>query len=124
MKRHIQYGITLIEVLVALAIVALTLTSANYAFSQWLNVTQRDYQTTLARVCANNTLASYKLNAVFPNVGTYETSCPQLDQEFTVRTTVGLTPNRWFKKLNIQVFSPAITEPLINAVTVIDLATP
>jgi general secretion pathway protein I len=96
-------GFTLIEVLVALAIVAVTLAAGSRAADAVLRSGDRFSQVTLAQWCADNTLVGLRLTPQLPNIGQSEQSCEQLGQTYTVQLNVQPTPNPSFRRVDVRV---------------------
>ena len=90
-----QAGFTLIEVLVALAIVAIALVAGSQATQALVRHGERQSDMLLAQICAENQLVAMRLSQVFPPFGDSEVSCPQAGVDLTVRITVMPTPRRW-----------------------------
>ena len=101
MKR--QRGMTLIEVLVALAIVAITLTAGMKAAGGLTVNAQRMADLTRAQWCAENQLTELRLNQQFLGVGDSEFSCQQLGRSYAGRLIVRPTPNPSFRRVDAQI---------------------
>lgn len=101
MKR--ARGFTLIEVLVALGIVAIALVAGLQASAALTGNAQRQSDTLLAHLCAENELTRLRLARQMPSVGEVELPCEQAGQAFTVRLTVAPTPNPSFRRIDAQV---------------------
>jgi general secretion pathway protein I len=86
-------GMTLIEVLVALAIVAITLSAGIKAAGGLTQNAQRVADLTVGQWCAENQLALLKLSDAFPPVGDGEFQCQQLGRDFKGKQTVRPTIN-------------------------------
>ena len=97
-------GFTLIEVLVALMIVALALMTGLKASGALVNNAQRQMDAFLAQMCADNALHHMRLSQQLPGVGNSRVSCPQADRTFEVALTVRGTPNPSFRRVDAQVF--------------------
>ena len=110
-------GFTLIEVLVALGIVALALMTGLQASSNLSNNAQRQSQTLLAQICADNTLSALRLSRQLPGLGDTEQDCVQGGQSFRVRLQVQGTPNPSFRRLDAHVF--AERTPVLRVTTVL-----
>ncbi len=106
-------GFTLIEVLVALVIVAVTLGAGIKAAGALLNNAQRLAEISEAQWCADNQLTGLKLAKVFPDVGESSFSCEQLGHSYTGRFTVAPTPNPNFRRVDTQMRNDA-GEPLLT----------
>ena len=98
-----QRGFTLIEVLVALAIVAIALAAGTQATSALTRNAQRQSDVMLAQICAENELIKARLARQMPNVGEAGQTCTQANTDFavTVSTTATLNPN--FRRVDVQV---------------------
>jgi general secretion pathway protein I len=111
-------GFTLIEVLVALAIVALTLGAGIKAAGALANNAERMQEVTAAQWCAENQLSAIKLSKTFPEVGDAEFSCEQLGVMYTGKLVVRPTPNPLFRRADAQI-SNAQQRPILGLSTVV-----
>ena len=102
MKR-IARGFTLVEVLVALAIVAIALSAGLQATNALTNNALRQSTVLLAQVCAETELVKARLARQMPDSGDSAVSCPQAGREFTVNVSVRPTPNPSFRRIDAQV---------------------
>jgi general secretion pathway protein I len=93
-------GFTLIEVLVALAIVAVALAAGLRAAGAVTNNAQRVGEITAAQWCAENQLAELRLTRQFPGVGDGSFSCEQLGRSFSGTLRVRPTPNPNFRRVD------------------------
>ncbi len=83
MKRaRLVRGFTLIEVLVALAIVAIALAAGIRAAGALIDNAQRLADVIAAQWCADNQLVNLKLARQFPGIGDSEFACEQLGRDF------------------------------------------
>ena len=98
-----QTGFTLIEVLVALAIVAITLAAGSRAADTLLRSGQRFTDVTAAQWCADNALSNVKFSHQLPNIGQSELQCEQLGVHYTLLMSVQSTPNPQFRRIDVQV---------------------
>ncbi len=101
MKR--AAGFTLIEVLVALAIVAIALAAGTQATSALTRHALRQTSVLLAQVCAENELVKTRLARQMPGVGESTIACSQGGTDFIVRVIVQPTPNPNFMRVDAQV---------------------
>lgn len=101
MKR--RQGFTLIEVLVALGIVAIALVAGLQATAALTNNAQRQSDILLAHLCAENELAKVRLSRQIPSVGDSDQPCEQAGQSFQVKVTVSPTPNPSFRRVDANV---------------------
>lgn len=107
MTARFARGFTLIEVLVALAIVAITLGAGIRAAGALTSNTQRLADTTAAQWCADNRLAALRLSGLTPPIGDSAFECVQLGQSYGGRLGVRPTPNPLFVNIEAQITDPA-----------------
>lgn len=91
---------TLIEVLVAFAIVAIALLAGLQATNALTRLAERQSSQWLAQICAENVLIELRLSPLMPPIGRNESSCEQLGRRFLVKTETTATPNpsvRWVR---------------------------
>jgi general secretion pathway protein I len=93
-------GFTLIEVLVALAIVAITLGAGIKAAGSLTANTARLAEVTAAQWCADNQLTALKLARQFPDIGDGDFSCEQLGRTYVGKLVVRPTPNPNFRRVD------------------------
>lgn len=98
----VRRGMTLIEVLVALAIVAMALAAGLKAAGALTNNAQRLSNVTVAEWCADNQLVNMKLMRVFPGFGDSAFSCDQLGISLQGKVSVRPTPNPNFRRVDVQ----------------------
>jgi general secretion pathway protein I len=110
-------GFTLIEVLVAMVIVAVTLSAGIKAAGALTNNAQRMVEITSAKWCAENQLVGLKLNANFPSVGDSEFGCDQLGTPYRGTVVVRPTPNPNFRRVDVNVVNEA-GAPVLSLSTV------
>lgn len=96
-------GFTLIEVLVALAIVAITLGAGIKAAGSLTDNAQRLAEVSAAQWCADNQLAGLRLSRQFPGVGDGDFICEQLGRTFRGKLVIRPTPNPNFRRVDAQV---------------------
>lgn len=96
-------GFTLIEVLIAIGIVAIALAAGTQATASLTRNAQRQSDVMLAQICAENELVKARLARVMPAVGDSDLVCTQANTAFgvTVSTTATLNPN--FRRVDVQV---------------------
>jgi general secretion pathway protein I len=112
-----ERGFTLIEVLVALAIVAIALMSGLKVSGALTRNAQRQTDVLLAQICADNALNQLRLSQQLPGVGNTRVACPQAERSLEVALTVRTTPNPAFRRVDAQVFDAAT--PVLNITTVL-----
>ena len=96
-------GFTLIEVLVALAVVAITLTAGLQASGALTRAASRQSDQWLAQLCAENELVRARLSRQMPSVGDSTQPCEQAGRQLQVLTVVRPTPNPSFRRIDAQV---------------------
>ena len=112
-----ENGFTLIEVLVALAIVALALMAGTRVSASLTHNAQRQSDAMLAQICADNVLIQLRLFQQLPSVGVTHIACEQAAQNFDVALTVNTTPNPAFRRVDAQVFGAQY--PVLRVTTVV-----
>jgi general secretion pathway protein I len=111
-------GFTLIEVLVALAIIAVTLGAGIKAAGALTNNTQRLVEVTAAQWCAENQLTGLKLSHTFPSVGDAEFSCDQFGTSYKGKQATRPTPNPNFRRVDAQIFNED-DQPVLTLSTIL-----
>lgn len=96
-------GFTLVEVLVAVAIVAVALGAGMRAAGALTDNAQRLAAVTAAQWCADNHLALMRLQRQFPGVGESNFECTQLGLTYQGKLTVVATPNPSFRRVTAQI---------------------
>ncbi len=96
-------GFTLIEVLVALGIVALALVSGLQATMALTHNAQRQADVLLAQVCAENALIRMRLSRQLPPIGESEFNCDDVGRDFGGSLQVSSTPNPIFRRVDAKV---------------------
>ncbi|MHB1197954.1 MAG: type II secretion system minor pseudopilin GspI [Polaromonas sp.] len=114
-------GFTLIEVLVALAIVAIALSAGAQASNALLHNAQRQSDTLLAQLCAENELIKMRLSQQMPGVGDSDFTCAQGGRSFGGTLSVFATPNPSFRRVEAHVRdgAAASARPLLTVATVV-----
>lgn len=95
-----QHGFTLIEVLVALAVVAITLAAGLQATGALSRAATRQNDQWLAQLCAENELTRLRLQRQLPGAGDSTSTCEQAGQSLQVRLSVAPTPNPNFRRID------------------------
>ena len=103
MKKHRLHGFTLVEVLVALGIVAVALIAGLQASTALTNNAERQADRVLAQLCAQNALAQIRLARQLPDVGSSEATCTQAGRTLALRIQVQPTPNPNFRRVDARI---------------------
>ena len=99
-------GFTLIEILVALAIIAVALAAGMRALAQSTDSATALKARTLALWVAQNRLAAAQIATPWPALGNYQGNATQAGAQFQWREAVTTTPNPAFRKIEISVMEP------------------
>jgi len=110
-------GFTLVELLVALGIVAVALTAGLKATASLAYNAQRQSDAMLAQLCAENELIRMRLSRQMPPVGDTPGTCEQAGQTLQVIASVRPTPNPNFLRVEARVFREQT--PLLQITTVV-----
>jgi general secretion pathway protein I len=105
-RLHQAQGFTLIEVLVALAIVAVALAASVRAVGMLSFNDSLLRDKSLAALSAGNRLAELRLEKRFPDIGSLRVPCPQGRLMLECEQRVRGTPNPNFRQVTVRV-SPA-----------------
>ena len=112
-------GFTMIEVLVALAIIAVALAAALRASALLAADEAGLHRRLLAGWSADNTLARLYLSREWPDVGSRSFDCSQGNQPLTCTERVSATPNPVFRRVEVVVKVPGEESVLAQLVTVV-----
>ena len=117
--RKRSAGFTMIEVLVALAIIAIALGASLRAVGSLATNSSRLHERMLAGWSADNVLTVMTLQRQWPDIGTTVTACPQADLDLRCTVTVRATPNPLFRQIEVSVRRANASDTLANITTVI-----
>lgn len=98
-----QPGFTLVEVLVALAVVALALAAGVQACGSLVAHAGRRADLVLAHLCADNELARLRLSRQMPPIGSSDAVCEQGGRRFGLRLQVQATADADFVRVDADV---------------------
>lgn len=103
-RSTLTAGFTLLEVLVALAILAIALTAAMRASIVTTDSAQSVKQRMLAQWSAENRLAEHVARKTWPAPGVLSGETSQAGLALTWEETVSATPNPSFRRIEIKVY--------------------
>lgn len=96
-------GFTLIEMLVALAVVAIALSALSSNYISYFDTTSRLKENTLARWIAENRLVQAQIETPWPALGTKQGSLRYADADWQWEQVVRPSPDQDFRQIQIQV---------------------
>ena len=117
-RRAAGRGFTLVEVLVALAIVAVALAAGLRAAGALTDNAERLAAVTAGQWCAENALTNLRLARQLPGVGDADFACEQLGRSFSGTLATRPTPNPNFRRVEASV-RDAAGQPLVTVTTVV-----
>jgi len=119
-RARAQVGFTLIEVLVALGIVAIALMAVLRATDALSRNASRQSSQWLAQICAENEFSRLRLSRQVPPLGESQVACPQAHLNLQVNLSVQVTPNPNFRRVDARVVQVqgSDTTPLLQLSTV------
>jgi len=98
-------GFTLIEVLVALAIIGVALLAAVRAAGAMAQTNAELRLRLLAQLAADNRIAELRAANAFPPIGVRDAACPQGRANLQCVEEVKSTPNPLFRRVEVRVYS-------------------
>lgn len=101
--RHTGFGYTLVELLVALAVLAIALTAIFAALAQGVDLTAALRDRTIARWVAEDRLAYHQLDAPWPPIAATEGTIEMGGRYWLWREQVFATPEPEWRRLEIEV---------------------
>ncbi len=119
-RARAQVGFTLIEVLVALGIVAIALMAGLRSTDALTRNASRQSTQWLAQICAENEFTRLRLSRQVPPIGESQVACPQAQLNLQVNLSVQVTPNPNFRRVDARVVQVQGSEatPLLQLSTV------
>ncbi|PMS22697.1 type II secretion system protein GspI [Trinickia dabaoshanensis] len=112
-------GFTMIEVLVALAIIAVALAASLRAVGMLANDEGELHRRLLAGWSADNALTQVHLAREWPELGVQSFDCSQGNLPLTCTERVSTTPNPIFRRVEVSVTMPGRSGNLAQLVTVV-----
>ncbi|AOI61267.1 type II secretion system minor pseudopilin GspI [Burkholderia diffusa] len=113
-------GFTLIEVLIALAIVAVALGAVMRAIGALASDTDTARMRLLALWSADNALGEIRIASSWPDAGTQTFACPQGRYRFVCRQSVAALPSPLVRRVTVSVYPSASSRNVLaEVVTVI-----
>lgn len=116
-EKNSQAGITLVEVLVAIAILAIVLAATQRMSLQLVNQSTAIKKHILADMVARNVLAQQQISKFWPDTQTLSGHMQQADWRFIWREEFSDTPNPAFRKVVIKVMDPESTGHVLRQFT-------
>lgn len=107
-------GFTLLETLIALAIVAIALISALRAMGATVQSTAALREHTLASWVAQNRMATHRATTTWPAIGSYSGNAEQAGIRMRWEETVSGTPNALFRRIDVRVLDARGERTLAN----------
>ena len=105
-RTAVRRGFTLVEILVALAIVAIALAAGMRALAQATDSASALKDRTLALWVAQNRLAAAQVANPWPALGSTTGDAEQAGTRFVWQASVSTTPNPAFRRIDITVAAP------------------
>jgi general secretion pathway protein I len=105
MRSHRVRGFTLIEVLVALAIVAVALLAGLRAVGTMAQMNAGLKLRLLAQISAENRIAELRAARAFPGIGSRTVACPQGSVPLECVEEAKATPNPLFRRIEVRVYA-------------------
>lgn len=113
MKKRAMRGFTLIEVLVALAIVAVALLAGVRAVGSMAQTNVELKLRLLAQIAAENRIAELRAARAFPVIGSRTVACPQGKARLECVEEIKATPNPLFRRVDVRVYESAGRERVL-----------
>jgi len=115
-RRGYASGFTLIEVLIALAIVAIALGAVLRAIGSLASDTDAARARLLALWSADNVLSAIRISATWPDVGQSTFACPQGQYRFVCRMSVKALASPLVRQVSVSVYPSAESRAVLAEV--------
>jgi general secretion pathway protein I len=113
MRTHRVHGFTLIEMLVALAIVAVALLAGVRAVGTMAQTSAELKLRLLAQVAAENRIAELRAARAFPGIGSRTVACAQGGVQLECIEEAKATPNPLFRRIEVRVYAGSDRDRLL-----------
>ena len=114
MIRRAASGFTLVEILIALAVLAIALTAAAHSLGAAVDTTGALRERTLARWVAEDKLADLELKGEWPALDTKEGDAEMGGRKFHWIQETGVTPVARMRRVEVSVVVPGGKVPLVR----------
>ena len=114
MKRSRASGFTLVEILIALAVLAIALTAAAHSVGAAVDTTVALRERMLARWVAEDRMADLELRGEWPALDTQEGDAEMGGRKFHWVQETGVTPVAKMRRVEISVMLPGVKVPLVR----------
>lgn len=116
LTRAPQRGFTLLEVMVALAVLGVALLAGTRAMDSLTHQAALHERRIAAQWCVHNALVAVRLPGQLPDVGSQSSECTQGPMRFTVDTSVWTTPNPNFRRVVAAARTGEATDALLSTI--------
>ncbi len=113
-RRSAPGGFTLVEILIALAVVAIALTAAAHSVGTAVDTTAALRERTLARWVAEDKLSELELKREWPALDTKEGDAEMGGRKFHWIQETGATPVTRMRRVEVSVLLPGAKVPLVR----------